>query len=151
MAGRREVGFKKPPPETRFKKGQSGNPKGRPKGTKNLKTDLQEELEEMVLVREGNRETQISKQRAMVKSLMAKAVKGDTRAANLLLQRIERLLEANVAAETEDLSADDHTIIEAFEARVLRRAQKAAAEGPTSHPAGAAEERPLGRETEGRK
>ena len=38
-----EVGYKKPPIHTRFKPGVSGNPKGRPKGTKNLATDLAEE------------------------------------------------------------------------------------------------------------
>lgn len=41
-----EIGYKKPPRHTRFRKGQSGNPKGRPKGTQNLKTDLAEELSE---------------------------------------------------------------------------------------------------------
>ncbi len=33
------VGYCKPPKRTRFQPGQSGNPRGRPKGTKNLKTD----------------------------------------------------------------------------------------------------------------
>lgn len=150
MAGKTEAGYKKPPSYTRFIKGESGNPKGRPKGTKNLKTDLQEELEETILIREGNREKQISKQRAMVKSLMARAVKGDTRASHLLLQRIERLLEANVAAEAEELTGDDRAIIEAYEARVLRRAQNAAPQNPTSIPSDDAEERPLGQETKGR-
>ena len=41
---RSEVGYRKPPKATQFKQGQSGNPHGRPKGTKNLKTDLIEEL-----------------------------------------------------------------------------------------------------------
>ncbi len=41
-----DVGYRKPPKHTRFKPGQSGNPRGRPKGTKNLKTDLIEELGE---------------------------------------------------------------------------------------------------------
>ena len=44
--GGNEVGYRKPPMHTRFKPGQFGNPRGRPKGTKNLKTDLQEELGE---------------------------------------------------------------------------------------------------------
>src|ERR1700730_13882463 len=66
------VGYGKPPARTRFRKGQSGNPKGRRNGAKNLKTDLTEELQESVMVREGERSTKISKQRAIVKTLVNK-------------------------------------------------------------------------------
>ena len=45
-----DVGYKKPPKQGQFKLGQSGNPKGRPKGLQNLSTDLQEELELPVLL-----------------------------------------------------------------------------------------------------
>ena len=48
-----EVGYSKPPKHSRFKPGQSGNPKGRAKGTPNLKTDLSQELAERIRVREG--------------------------------------------------------------------------------------------------
>lgn len=44
-----EVGYQKPLEKSRFKKGQSGYRKGRPNGTKNLKTDLNEELQEQIL------------------------------------------------------------------------------------------------------
>ena len=56
-----EVGYKKPPKDTQFKPGQSGNPLGRPKGTKNLKTDLMEELGQKIVVREGDRPLEVSK------------------------------------------------------------------------------------------
>ena len=54
-----EVGYGKPPRHTRFKKGQSGNPRGRPSGSKNLKTLLNEALNERVVVTEegGRRNT----------------------------------------------------------------------------------------------
>ena len=80
-----EVGYRKPPSATRFKKGRSGNPSGRRKGSLNLATDLAEELSERITVREDGKSRRISKQRALVKSLLAKALQGDTRAATALL------------------------------------------------------------------
>jgi len=89
-----KVGYRKPPKDTRFQPGQSGNPKGRPKGTKNLKIDLVEELGERILVREGDQARPVSKQRAMMKALVVRALKGDTRAASLLISMSERHIEA---------------------------------------------------------
>ena len=52
-----EVGYGKPPKEHRFKKGVSGNEGGKKKGTKSLKTDLEEELKSLVEITEkGKRE-----------------------------------------------------------------------------------------------
>ena len=80
-----EVGYGKPPKGTQFKPGQSGNPRGRPKGTKNLKTDLMEELREKIVIREGDRPQKVSKQRAMVKSVVNRAIKGDPRSTSIAL------------------------------------------------------------------
>ncbi len=114
-----EVGYKKPPKRTRFKRGRSGNPKGRPKGAKNLRTELAEELQERVLIREGGKPRRVSKQRAMLKRLAEKALQGDTRAASLIVNMVARFL-----VQTEDdgpsapLGADDLAILADFEARV---------------------------------
>ena len=48
MSGDHKVGYGKPPAETRFKPGHSGNPRGRPKGSKNYKTILMERMRERV-------------------------------------------------------------------------------------------------------
>ena len=123
MTGDYEVGYGKPPARTRFKKGQSGNPRGRPKGTKNLKTDLLEELQEHIPVREGNREYRLSKQRALLKSLTAKAIKGDARAANVVLNLVMRILEDQPPALVDDdLTGEDQELLEAYAARIIKAA-----------------------------
>ncbi len=121
-SGDYEVGYAKPPEHTRFQPGQSGNPRGRPKGTKNLKTDLMEELGEKILVREGDRARQVSKQRALVKALLTRALKGDVRAASLLLSMMMRLLDTGEGApdEVEDLRPDELEILEAYKERLTR-------------------------------
>jgi hypothetical protein len=81
-----EVGYRKPPKHTRYPKGHSGNPKGRPRGSKNLGTLVREELNAAVEVREHGRTRKISKQKAMIKQLVNRAVSGNPRAIELLLK-----------------------------------------------------------------
>ena len=116
------VGYRKPPKHTRFQPGRSGNPQGRPKDTKNLKTDLMEELGEKILIREGDQSHKVSKQRAVVKTLVARTLKGDARAATLLTSMMMRLLETGEGAPDveEALGNDEHEILQAFEDRVRR-------------------------------
>ncbi len=117
-----EVGYGKPPRHTRFQPGRSGNPRGRPKGTRNLKTDLMEELGEKILVREGEQSRRVSKQRAVVKTLVTRTLKGDARAASLLTSMMMRLLDTGEGAPevTETLHDDEREILQAFAGRVRR-------------------------------
>ena len=75
-----EVGYCKPPTDTRFKPGQSGNPKGRPRGARNLRTAVREALQEKVEVREGGRMRRISKMDAIIQVTLNKGLKGDPKA-----------------------------------------------------------------------
>jgi hypothetical protein len=114
-----EVGHKRPPKHSQFKPGQSGNPNGRPKGARNLKTDLADELQERIVLREGGERRVVSKQRAMLKRLMERALNGDTKAASLIVTMVARLLDQ---AEEDDhatpLAETDLAILEAYEARL---------------------------------
>jgi hypothetical protein len=92
------VGYCKPPADSRFKKGQSGNPTGRPKGHPNLSTVLQKTLSERVVVNENGKRKTISKMQAFVKQIVNKAASGDLRAAKQvaeLVKSIEQSAERN--------------------------------------------------------
>lgn len=80
-----DVGYGKPPAHTRFQKGQSGNPQGRPKGKLNLVTVLNRALNEKVTVVEHGKRHSITKLEAAFKQLVNKAVQGDPRAIQQVL------------------------------------------------------------------
>jgi hypothetical protein len=75
-----KIGYRNPPQSTQFKKGHSGNPKGRPKGKRNLATVLEKTLQEKVVINENGRRKTITKLEAAVKQLVNKAASGDLRA-----------------------------------------------------------------------
>jgi hypothetical protein len=116
------IGYGKPPAYTRFKAGRSGNPRGRPKGRKNFQTELLEELHEGIAVREGGKRRLVSKQRAMLKTLTAKALQGDARAAALIVNMVFRVLQQDEEPQDDrDLSAEDRAILEDYESRLSRK------------------------------
>jgi hypothetical protein len=80
-----QVGYGRPPRHSRFKKGGSGNPKGRPRGSKNATTLLQEALSEQVVISENGRRRTITKKEAIVTQIVNKAASGDHRSIQLLL------------------------------------------------------------------
>lgn len=84
-----ETGYKKPPKNGQFQKGTSGNPTGRPKGSKNMATIIEEELNRELLVTENGEQLSISAKQFFIRMLVAKAVKGDLKAIDCLMKIIE--------------------------------------------------------------
>ena len=120
-----DVGYGKPPEHSRSKPGQSGNSKGRPKGVRNFKTDVQTTLKAPVKVTREGKQRRLSTQEAALLRLREKALSGDARA-------LDRLLGLAQAYNNEELttaaglSAGDATLLEIYQGRVLSGAARRA-------------------------
>jgi hypothetical protein len=114
------VGYRRPPTHTRFAPGVSGNPRGRPRGSKNLKTDVLEEIGERVTVREGEKSRSISKQRAIVKAVVLRALRGDAKAVTTLIGLLLRFQESAPGEDVPiELAAEDLAILDRFAERAV--------------------------------
>lgn len=87
--GQYEIGYGRPPVHTRFRKGQSGNPKGRPRGRRSIGAELDRILCQQIAVREGGAAASVTKRQALLMSLLTSAIKGNTRSATLVLRLVE--------------------------------------------------------------
>jgi Family of unknown function (DUF5681) len=116
------VGYGRPPANTRFKKGQSGNPKGRPKGAANVATILTRTLRERVVINENGRRKTITKLEAAVKQLVNKAASGELRALRHLVE-LARDAEVKQSVQhqgTQELGELDQEVIEGLLKRFAR-------------------------------
>jgi Family of unknown function (DUF5681) len=110
-----DVGYKKPPLHTRFRPGRSGNPNGRPKHSRNLKTVIQQTLTERIVVREGEKTRGISKIEGVVLRQIESALKGNDRAALATLKiaaQVGLLEESAPTTEAVTLTAAEQQIID---------------------------------------
>ena len=116
-----EVGFRRPPRHTRFQKGRSGNPSGRPRGSRDLRGAMLDELRRSITAKENGRSVRVTKAQLLMKSLIAKAVGGDMKAAALVLTYMQKLDPGAQPEAARDggpvLEPDDAGIIAAFEQR----------------------------------
>jgi hypothetical protein len=124
MSKSNDVGYGKPPRCSRFKKGVSGNPKGRSKGSRNLKTDLLEELHDRVKVTEKGRCRSLTKQQALLRRLMVEALSGEHKPASLLLNLMMQFERSgDFLPATTPTSEEDHALLERY-ANTLHRMKK---------------------------
>lgn len=102
-----QVGYGRPPKHTRFKPGQSGNLKGRPKGTLNMATVLARTLRARVVVNENGRRKTITKLEAAIQQLTNKAASGELKALQLLAGLVRSAEECTAQAVIPTASLDE--------------------------------------------
>jgi Family of unknown function (DUF5681) len=79
------VGYGRPPLHSRFKPGQSGNPKGRPRQSRNLRTIVKKVCEQAMEIREGGRLRRMPTMEVLVRTLVSRGLKGDPKAVASLM------------------------------------------------------------------
>lgn len=111
-----QVGFCQPPEHTRFQPGQSGNPAGRPKGSRSFKTELRNALATEVEVQIDGAKQRMSKFRVIFERLMSSASKGDFKAAALIVELGQKIDSESPSATNDqiELSSGDQKILDRY-------------------------------------
>ena len=119
-----KIGRGRPPLHSQFKPGQSGNPSGRRKGSRNLKTELKEIMSKMITIREGETERKLSLPAANVFVHGVKGAKGDARSTALFLNYARQSgyleQEDTEAIESADRGGQDASVFPLTPARTSR-------------------------------
>lgn len=92
------VGRGKPPVQSQFQPGRSGNPRGRPKGAKDLHTLIEEEMAKRVTITEQGRKVSVTKRELIAKQAVNKAAAGDPR----MLMQLSKTAGARTASPVAD-------------------------------------------------
>jgi hypothetical protein len=110
-SGTYEVGYGKPPRAHQFKPGQSPNPEGRKKGSKNEATIIKEILGKTIKIREGSKIRKITVHEAMFRRFAEKSLAGDIKSATFLLNRFNSVISAVNSGGLDD---DDQALLQEF-------------------------------------
>lgn len=115
-----EGGYGRPPRKHQFKKGESGNPAGRPPRSKNIHSLLALELDRLVSIKENGVELRIPKREAIIRRLANTALSGNHRSIELLL----KLAKENGTPDPFQISQADYDAAQAFAERLSKRGDR---------------------------
>ena len=107
-----DVGYGKPPRDHQFKPGESGNPKGRPKGAKSEETILRELLQQKISLNERGKARRITIHEGIFRRIIEDCLKGNTKSAAFLLNRHHAMTSGEPMES--GLSEDDEAVLEAY-------------------------------------
>jgi hypothetical protein len=123
-SGGKKVGYKKPPQHTRFKKGQCPNPRGRPKGALNLKTEVKSMLEAPVTVNVRGKPKKMTTLKASLWRVREGALKGNPRFLKMLLEHADRFQVDQATDPPSDISRNEQAILDAYREEILAEAAR---------------------------
>jgi hypothetical protein len=123
-----KIGYRRPPVQSRFQKGRSGNPLGRQKGVRNFAADVKRALETPVTINDKGKSKRVSTQEALILRQRERALKGDPRALECLLV-LARTHNSDEGDQTigGSVAAEDQAILDAY-AEFVRASPPAAIE-----------------------
>lgn len=123
-----DVGYRRPPKSTRFKRGVSGNPKGRPKGSRPVGALLQEIIRQKIAVTENGKTRRLPVLEIMLRRLANDAMRGEQRSIKFLLSLLEHYGDTpEVTLQFSQMLAEDKEIL----AEYLDETSVAASQQPT--------------------
>ena len=129
-----DVGYGKPPKKNQFQKGQSGNPKGRPKGATSFGLAVRKQLSEKVQLIQNGKPRKVSKADAVIMRVMKDALEGKPRAQTEILKLAQAYLPDDTQSDVleQPVAAEDQALIDAFVKRMLAQQSEGGEDGGSS-------------------